>query len=47
LVVAGFVAFYVFVHHALIASNIIFIPGYIIYSDNHGLHRHFSLFAAL
>jgi hypothetical protein len=38
---------YVFVHHAFVANVIVFIPNYIIYSNNHGLHRHFSLFTAL
>jgi hypothetical protein len=47
LVAAGFAAFYVFIHHAFVANVIVFIPDYIIYSDNRGLHRHFSLFAAL
>jgi hypothetical protein len=47
LVAAGFAAFYVFIHHAFVASAIVFIPDYIVYSDNHGLHWHFSLFAAL
>jgi hypothetical protein len=47
LVAAGFAAFYVFIHHAFVASVIVFIPDYIVYSDNHGLHRHFSLFATL
>jgi hypothetical protein len=44
---AGFAAFYVFVHHAFIATIIVLIPDNIVYSDSHGLHRHFSLFAAL
>jgi hypothetical protein len=43
LVATGFAAFYVFVHHAFVASVIVFIPDYIVYSDNRGLHRHFSL----
>jgi hypothetical protein len=30
----------------LVANVVIFIPDYIVYSDNHELHRHFSLFAA-
>jgi hypothetical protein len=40
-------AFYVFIHHAFVASVVVFIPDYIVYFDNRGLHRHFSLFAAL
>jgi hypothetical protein len=44
---AGFAALYVFFHHAFVASVIVFIPDYIVYSDNRGLHQHFSLFAAL
>jgi hypothetical protein len=47
LVAVGFATFYVFVHHAFIANVIVFIPDYIVDSNNHGLHRHFSLFAAL
>jgi hypothetical protein len=47
LVTASFAAFYVFVHHAFVVSVIIFIPDYIVYSDNRGLHRHFPLFADL
>jgi hypothetical protein len=47
LVAAGFATFNVFVHHAFIANIIVFIPDYIVYSNNHGLHQHFSLFAAL
>jgi hypothetical protein len=47
LVAAVFAAFYVFVRHAFVANVIVFIPNYIVYSDNRGLHRHFSLFAAL
>jgi hypothetical protein len=47
LVAAFFTTFYVFVHHAFIASVIVFIPDYIVYSENRGLHRHISLFAAL
>jgi hypothetical protein len=45
LVAAGFAAFYVFIHHAFVVNVIVFIPDYIVYSDNRGLHRHFSLFA--
>jgi hypothetical protein len=47
LVATSFAGFYVFVHHAFVASVIVFIPVYIVYSDNHGLHQHFSLFSAL
>jgi hypothetical protein len=47
LVAARFATFYVFFHHAFITSVIVFIPDYIVYSDNRGLHRHFSLFSAL
>jgi hypothetical protein len=47
LVAAGFAAFYVFVHHAFVANIIVFILDYIVYSNNRGLHRHFSLFVAL
>jgi hypothetical protein len=43
----GFIAFYIFVHHAFVANIIIFIPDYIVYSNNRGLYRHFSLFTAL
>jgi hypothetical protein len=47
LVAAGFTAFYDFIHHAYVANIIVFIPDYIVYSDNHGLHQHFFLFTAL
>jgi hypothetical protein len=47
LVAASFAAFYVFIHHAFVSSVTVFIPDYIVYSDNHGLHRHISFFAAL
>jgi hypothetical protein len=47
LVDASFVAFYVFICHAFVANVIVFIPDYMVYSDNRGLHRHFFLFAAL
>jgi hypothetical protein len=47
LVVIGFATFYFFVPHAFIASIIVFIPDYIVYSDNRGLHQHFSLFVTL
>jgi hypothetical protein len=47
LVVTSFAAFYVFIHHAFVASVMVFIHDYIVYSNNRGLHQHFSLFAAL
>jgi hypothetical protein len=47
LAVAGFAAFYIFIHHAFVAGVIVLIPDYIVYSNNRGLHRHFSLFTTL
>jgi hypothetical protein len=47
LVAASFTTFYVFVHHAFVANVIVFIPDYVVYSNNRGLHRYFSLFVAL
>jgi hypothetical protein len=47
LIIADFAAFYIFVHPAFVASIIVFISDYIIYSDNHGLHWHFSFFVTL
>jgi hypothetical protein len=47
LVTASYAAFYIFVWHAFVANFIVFIPDYIGYSDNCGLHQHFILFAAL
>jgi hypothetical protein len=47
LVAAGFTTFDDFVHHAFFTNVIIFIPDYIVYSDNRRLDWHFYLFAAL